>query len=150
MFTAAAVIPFLLGATVVVTLGILLHWQYQRWPPYQWKQRLEGRVADLRRRRDRLLQPADALTGQADRLRADLFRHHLRSIPVERLAEFPGIGSGTVDRVRGHAGATLAAVADFAFETIKGIGPSKAGELRGAVESLLREAESRFQAGGCP
>src|SRR3954453_20691540 len=102
MHPEIAVILLLVPATVVVSLATF-HRQYRRWLPFLWKQRLAGRVTDLQRRRNRLVRPADDLVGQTDRLRADLFRHHLRGIPVERLAEFPGIGTGTVARVREHA-----------------------------------------------
>ncbi|HEY1376626.1 MAG TPA: TerB family tellurite resistance protein [Gemmataceae bacterium] len=136
--------------TAVISLAIL-HWQFRTWPPYVWKQSLLRRVDDLRRRRRELTGPdPDGAQARADRLAADLFDQHLRSVAVDRLAEFPGVGPNTVDRVRGAGGRTLADLPRFRFEAIHGIGPSKAHDLRTAVGQLVREARSRFDAGGCP
>src|SRR5205809_4561997 len=147
----AVIVSFVLIVvlTPAISLGVL-HLQFQQWPPYLWKQRLLRRVAELCDRRRALSGPdPDDPQARADRLAADLFRRHLRSIGAHRLDEYPGIGPGTVDRVRGAGGRTLDDLTHFPFESITGIGPSKANDLRTAVASLVREARSRFDAGGC-
>jgi len=78
------------------------------------------------------------------------FRSHLRSIPVGELDRFPGIGPGTVDRVRAAGGRTLDDLTNFPFERLPGIGRVKGRDLRNAVATLVREARSRFDAGACP
>jgi uncharacterized tellurite resistance protein B-like protein len=136
--------------TAAVSLGVL-HRQFQAWPPRLWKQKLLLRVADLRARQFELTMPdQDGVQARADRLAADLFAQHLQAISVDRLAEFPGIGPGTVDRVRGEGGRTLADLRGFPFESIPGIGPTKAHDLETAVAKLVRDSQSRFEAGGCP
>jgi uncharacterized tellurite resistance protein B-like protein len=136
--------------TTAISLAIL-HWQYQSWPPCAWKQRLLRRVADLRDRRRELTGPdPDNPQAKADRLAADSFRRHLRSVSTDRLDEHPGIGPGTVERVRGAGGRNLDDLTHLSFESIHGIGPGKANDLRTAVANLVREARSRFDAGGCP
>jgi uncharacterized tellurite resistance protein B-like protein len=136
--------------TAAISLAIL-HWQFQSWPPYRWRQSALRRSAGLRGRQFELTMPdPDGVQMRADRLATDLFGRHLQSVPVGLLDQFPGIGPGTVDRVRGAGGRTLADLPRFPFESIPGIGPTKAHDLRIAVAKLLREAQSRFEAGGCP
>src|SRR5437763_5413423 len=88
---------------------VVLHWQFRNWPPRRWKAQVLRRVADLRARQSELAGPdPDGVQSRADRLAADLFGRHLQSIPVDRLAEFSGIGPGTVDRVTRAGARTLA------------------------------------------
>lgn len=124
------------------------YWRFRQSPANQWAHRLAQHVGDLNRRRQELLDPS----GRTDlrKLAEDLFRRHLRSVSVNELARFAGIGPGTVDKVSNAGGATLADVTNFAFEQLPGIGPSKAGDLRAAVAALVKEARARFDAGACP
>src|SRR4051812_47139849 len=125
--------------TAAISLAIL-HWQYRAWPPYAWKQRVLQHVADLHARRRRLTSPdPDDPHTQAERLADELFRRHLRTISAHRLDDYPGIGPNTVERVRSAAGRTLDDLTHFRFESIHGIGPSKAADLRAAVATLVRE-----------
>jgi uncharacterized tellurite resistance protein B-like protein len=136
--------------TAVISLAIL-YTQFRAWRPYLWKQNVLRRIADLRGRKSRLTMPdPDGVEAQADRLAAELFDRHLQTISADRLADFPGIGPGTVERVRGVGGRTLADLPRLPFQSIMGIGPSKAHDLRAAVTQLIGEARSRFDAGGCP
>jgi tellurite resistance protein len=136
--------------TAVISL-VILYGQFRRWPPTLWKQRLLDRFADLSARRRTLAGPDPTdLQAHADRLATDLFHRHLQTINVHRLDEYPGIGPGTVERVYAAGGRTLDDLTHFRFESIHGIGPSKAADLRAAVATLVREARSRFDAGGCP
>jgi uncharacterized tellurite resistance protein B-like protein len=136
--------------TAAISLAIL-HAQFRAWRPRLWKQNVLRRIADLRGRKSRLTRPdPDGVQARADRLAAELFDRHLQSISLDRLADFPGIGPGTVERVRGAGGRTLADLPRFPFQSIMGVGPSKAHDLRAAVTQLLGEARSRFDAGGCP
>jgi uncharacterized tellurite resistance protein B-like protein len=112
---------------------------------------LTRHVADLGRRRRELAGPdPDDPRKRADRLADELFRRHLRTIAVDRLEEYPGIGPGTVQRVLAAGRNTMADLTSFPFESIHGIGPGKANDLRTAVGAIVREARSRFDSGGCP
>lgn len=124
------------------------YWRFRQSPANQWAHRLAQHVGDLNRRRQELLDPS----GRTDlrKLAEELFRRHLRSVSVNELARFAGIGPGTVDKVSTAGGVTLADVTNFAFERLPGIGPSKARDLRDAVTALVKEARSRFDAGACP
>lgn len=142
---------FALLSLVVLILGAVVgvfYWRFQQTDAVRWVRRLEQHVAGLNNRREQLLQPADR--GEVHRLEADLYHRHLRSVSVDELTRFPGIGPGTVDRVVARFGSTLADVTKCYFEQIPGIGPVKAKDLRDAVAKLEREARSRFDAGACP
>src|SRR5881394_3132613 len=107
--------------TAAISLAIL-HAQYRAWPPYVWKQKVVRHFADLSARRGQLKGPdPDDPQAQADRLGDELFRRHLRTIGTHRLDEYPGIGPGTVERVRAAGGRTLDDLAHFPFESIHGI-----------------------------
>jgi uncharacterized tellurite resistance protein B-like protein len=149
MPTVVVVFLLIVMLTAVISLGIL-HLQFRNWRPYLWKQSVLRRVAELRSRRSELTGPdPDGLQARLERLASGLFERHLQTISVDRLAEFPGIGPGTVGRVRDAGGRALADLRRFPFASIQGIGPSKAHDLQTAVAKLVREAQSRFDAGGC-
>jgi tellurite resistance protein len=140
----------IVALTAVISLGIL-YVQFQKWQPYVWKQRVVRRIADLRGRRAALTAPdPDGVQARGERLAGEFFHRHLQTLSVDLLAEYPGIGPGTVERVRKADGRTLADLQRYPFQSINGIGPSKARDLQSAVAKLVREAQSRFDAGGCP
>ena len=142
---------FALLSFVVLILGSVIgvfYWRFQQTDAVRWVRRLEQHVAGLNNRREQLLQPADR--GEIHRVEADLYHRHLRSVSVQELTRFPGIGPGTVVRVSSRFGLTLADVAVSSFEQLPAIGPVKAKDLRDAVAKLQSEARSRFDAGACP
>ncbi len=140
----------------LLSLVVLILWwviafiysRFQQTDAVRWARRLEQHVAGLNNRREQLLQPADR--GEIHRVEADLYHQHLRSVSVQELTRFPGIGPGTVVRVSSRFGLTLADVAVSSFEQLPAIGPVKAKDLRDAVAKLQSEARSRFDAGACP
>jgi uncharacterized tellurite resistance protein B-like protein len=149
MPTAILLVVLLLVLTAAISLAVL-HWRFQRWPPSVWKHLLARRVAELRSRRDDLRAEAagDAEAGVAQ-LADDYFRRHLQTIPLDQLADFPGIGPGTLDRLRQAGCRGLGDVAAARVESIHGIGRTRAKDLSAAVGSLVRAARSRFDAGAC-
>ena len=140
----------IVALTTVVSLSVL-HQQFRKSVPYLWKQRVLSRTAALRGRQFELTSSdPGGVRAKTDRIAADLFDRYLRTVPVDLLAEFPGIGPGTVERVRGAGGRSLADLVRFPFQSVPGIGPAKARDLETAVAKLVRDARSRFDAGGCP
>src|SRR4051794_21524432 len=122
------ILAYLLAFAVLV-VGISLAVQYsryQRWGPYEWRQRLLDHAYRLHSRRDRLNEAAGEFDEQIERLSAAHFAKHLLSIPLERLSEFPGIGSATLERLE-HAGCrNINDVVHLRPDSIRGIGPSRA------------------------
>ena len=142
---------FALLSLVILIVGSVIgvfYWRYQQTDAVRWARRLGRHVAGLTHRLEQLLEPVDR--GEIRQLETDLFQQHVRSISVQELARFPGIGPGTVDRVSSRFGSTLVDVTISRFEQIPGIGPVKAKDLRDAVSKLQSEARSRFDAGACP
>ena len=145
-----AVVVLLLVVLPVGMLGAVLRVQYASWPPLAWKRRLAAHLARQDARRDEL-DVGTAASGTAiDRLERDHLRRHLQAIRLDRLADYPGIGPGTLDRLAAAGFRTLADAERAAFDGIPGVGPSRANDLRAAVAALLRESRSAFAAGGCP
>ncbi len=146
METAILRIALVPALVVMVALGIL-YGRYRSWPPSQWRRRVLRHRAELRSQ----LRKLRADRHSADlRLRESFFRQHLRSIPLERLDEFPRIGPATITRLHEAGRQHLADMDDAPFHNITGIGPSRVKDLTAAVQKLLQEARSRFDARGCP
>ncbi|MFO0848761.1 MAG: TerB family tellurite resistance protein [Gemmataceae bacterium] len=148
MQTALALFFLLVVLTAAVSLGYLF-WEFAHSAPYLWRQRVRRRLAELHARRDQLTAPGGA-AGDLAAVADDLFRRHLRSVPVDALTAYPGIGPGTADRVREAGPRSLADLAGFDFRRVSGVGPARATDLRAAVRKLTAEARGRFDAGGCP
>jgi uncharacterized tellurite resistance protein B-like protein len=148
MQTAIVIFFALLVAAAAVGLGYM-NWEYRHWPPYLWKQRLRRRLAELRDRRDDLESPARGQDPTAQ-LHATYFRRHLQGVPLEKLIDFPGIGPGTVDRLRQAGRRSLADAVGSHFDDVPGVGRVRAKDLRAAVRELVRQAQSRFDAGATP
>jgi uncharacterized tellurite resistance protein B-like protein len=87
---------------------------------------------------------------RAEQLADDYFRRHLDTISLDQLAEFPGIGPATLDRLRQAGCRQLAHVTTVSVERIPGIGRARAKDLGAAVKNLVGAARSRFDAGACP
>jgi tellurite resistance protein len=129
---------------------VVLYVQFTKTPWGMWKVQLNKRIADLRRRKQRLQQETEApLQKQIDQL-ADQFKsQYYHTLSIFGLVDYPGIGPGTVDRLRSAGYNSLGQLLSMQFESIPGIGPSRATDLRAAMHALVREAQSRFEAGAC-
>jgi uncharacterized tellurite resistance protein B-like protein len=145
-----AIILFFVFVTAAVLLGILFG-RFLNSPQGRWRTRVLERALEFVRRRQQLLAGNDNEAGdRIARSGDELFHRHLRSIPLEPLMAFPGIGPGTLDRLHSAGLRTLADLQGFDVQRIKGFGPTKAAELRVATRELIRQARSRFDAGGSP
>jgi tellurite resistance protein len=99
---------------------------------------LEREVRDARLRRQEEV--------EKERLRA--YQRHLGTISVDALQEYPNIGPVTVEKLR-RAGMTTMDRVPRDLQAIPGIGPKREKDLRAAITKVLRDAQSRFDSGGC-
>jgi tellurite resistance protein len=99
---------------------------------------LEREVRDARRRRQ------DEV--EKERLRA--YQRYLGTISVDALQEYPNIGPVTVEKLR-QAGMTTMDRVPQKLQASPGIGPKREKDLRAAITKVLRDAQSRFDSGGC-
>lgn len=141
----------ILIVAVVLTVAFAVfyaHLRFQRTQAYQWREQVRARVAELVSEADELQHPPSG--GSADRWRAELFRQHLRTLPLTALLPCTGIGPGTVDRLSAARLQSIADLTQFDVSRIHGFGPAKSADVRMAVRQVVREAEGRFEAGACP
>ncbi|MDB5310980.1 MAG: hypothetical protein JWO38_5182 [Gemmataceae bacterium] len=139
-------IVFLAGAAGLA----VAYWRYRTTPARVWKARVFVHIRALQLRqqaiRDKVVRVGTALARLAD----EAFTRHLRTIPVERLEECPGIGTVTVSRLRAAGYRCLADVVIIRFENVPEIRQPQANALLAGVKTLLKDARSRFDAGACP
>lgn len=143
--------PYLLVPVAVVAAVLaVLYALYRVTPAARWRYRVVAHLAALRARQTILV----AETGRADaaiaRLEADALTRHLRTIPTDRLADYPGIGPATVEKVKTAAGLRIADVLDLKFEELRDVGEVRAAALARALLAVKKDAQARFAAGGCP
>ncbi|HEX3152734.1 MAG TPA: TerB family tellurite resistance protein [Gemmataceae bacterium] len=147
-----AVILFFVGVAASGLITFVVYYlRYSSSPAAQWKRRVRAAVDEEQRRHDaarRTLVEAKR-DPEDEHLRQEFLDRHLRSIAVEELARYPGIGPGTVSRLRDAGLATVAACNRVRLSSVPGIGRSREADLRDALRKVRREAESRFDAGAC-
>ncbi len=143
VFLAVVVVP------LAYALGVAVHYyrKFRRTEAYRWRNDVLGREAALRRAY-RAAKDGGRRTD-LDALREKYFAEHLRTVGVDAVAQFTGIGPGTVDRLRQAGLRTLADLIDYPFHRLPGIGPSKSADLRAAVRELVADARRRFEGGDC-
>src|SRR5436190_173274 len=97
----------------------------------------------------RMMDSCLGMETAAARLADELFRRHLQGIPLEQLAEYPGIGPATLDRLRQAGCRGVADVTAARIMHIEGVGPTRARDITAAIRALVQSARSRFEAGAC-
>ncbi len=145
-----ALVVLLLVALPLATFGVVLSLRYQKWAPRVWQQRLHRHVGELTGRRMTLRAKLSDPAVEISRLTDEHLHRHLKSVPLDRLAEYPGVGPGTVDRLSTAGFRRLADAERARFDGIPGIGPGRDADIRAAVARLAKEERSVFAAGGCP
>jgi hypothetical protein len=144
-------VGWMAGAAIALIVFGIAYLAYRSWPLRVWKGQVLDRVADLRRRQRFLADPdPEHVQAKIDRVAADAFDRYVKTVPLDRLDKYPGIGPGTVERVRSAGPQTLSGLRLFPFQLIPGIGPSKTQDLRSAVNNLYADAKKEFDAGDCP
>jgi hypothetical protein len=142
------ILAVIVGAGVVLAV---LFAHFRQWGPRVWANRVRDHFAALTAERNRLL--AESKVGPANRLRQmkdDLQRKHRRSVKPAALADFPGIGPATVDKLNLAGVKSLEDLVDYPFESVPGFGPSRSADLRAAVRGLVHQTRAAFDAGNCP
>jgi len=135
----------LMAALVVFGIAYL---RYAGTPRARWKYRV---MKAMREQQSRLnaarWRLAEKPRDDSAKLREEFFGHDLGGLAVEELARYPGIGPVTVSRLRDAGLTTVGDCARVRLSGIQGIGPSRQAELKQAIRSARRDAESRFDAG---
>lgn len=145
---------FLLVLLLVAAIGVVLplaffYWRFQQSPARMWKTRLIRLRDELFARRRVLMTGSAESASELRKLADEFFKKYLAGIPTSALAEFPGIGPGTVEKLRQVGLKSVADLPGFVFESIPGIGPAKGAELRSALTALVNQCRSKFDAGAC-
>ncbi|MFO0800113.1 MAG: TerB family tellurite resistance protein [Gemmataceae bacterium] len=123
---------------------------YRATPAARWRRRVVAHLHALRARRAAVLAETSRADTELSRLRDDLFRRHLKTIPTDRLGAYPGIGEKTVEKVKAAAGPFVADLLAVKFADIPDVGPARGTALMKALAALQADARARFDAGGCP
>ena len=119
-----------------------MQWKYRRWPQSIWARRVLGRVQELRNRLENLMNPPKSERSAAEKLADDLFAQQKQSVGVEALANYKGIGPGTVAMLQNEGIRTLpqaeAHAAAFLFKKkIQNVGQVREEAIANAVKELL-------------
>ena len=147
MTTTQIVVLIVFGSAAAVAF---LYWCYRISPAGAWKHYLLAHIRSLQARQAALRHDSASTKELIHRLQTEAFGRHLRTIPVEKLTDFPNIGPVTLTKLQDAGCRTLADAVNARFETIAGIGAGRVASLVSAVRSLVKDARSRFDAGACP
>jgi len=149
VFLLVIAVLVLVGApTVAVVAALIVTGRYRNWAPARWRKGLVGHVAGLHARDEALAREAAAFGPEAEAgIVADSFRRSLAELPLDRLTAIPGVGPGTVARLRQAGFRSMADIAGASFLSVPGIGPKTDAELRQGIAWLVSEARTRFDRG---
>jgi uncharacterized tellurite resistance protein B-like protein len=139
-------IPLLIVATALAGAYAL----YRATPAARWRRRVIAHLRALQARRATLAAESGRADAEIARIREEHFRRHLKTIPTDRLADHPGIGPVTVEKVKDASGPFIADVLGLKFHEIPDVGQVRAAALMKALVAVQKDARARFDAGGCP
>ncbi len=105
----------------------------------------EKRARSANRELARLKSTRDVKTRS---LREELFTSYLSDVPVDALTAYPGIGPGTVSKLR-EAGLASLAILRSSPIVIEGLGQKRLSDIEYAVGNLVKKAQGDFDAGVC-
>jgi uncharacterized tellurite resistance protein B-like protein len=146
--------PYVLATLALIALIVAVfgffYLRFLRTPARVWK----GRLLSVRTTLEERLRSARRTIAEIDaeppNLRQEYLDRHLRGLSVDSLIGYPGIGPGTVSKLRDAGITSIDATLKVRLEDIGGIGPSRGTELIKAVKQVRQDAVSRFEAGACP
>jgi uncharacterized tellurite resistance protein B-like protein len=144
---------FLLLAVVIVAIpAITIYLPYLRSPERHWASEVLKAYSEAQRQVSAETTALQKL-GQKERdekqaLTQRAFQQFLSSVSASKLEAYPGIGPATVERLERHGYTDLAKLANTTIRA-HGLGDKRLADVTIAVRQLVREAESRFNAGAC-
>lgn len=84
-------------------------------------------------------------------LRDERFQQYVHTIPLDRLADYPGIGPKTVEGLKDGGFERLDQLWQLNWwRSVPGIGEARAKALTTAAKTIRSDAETKFNAGTCP
>jgi tellurite resistance protein len=149
-------LPGLLLALVFLAslgAGLFLCLPYWRSSVRRWRDQVlrhldaAQRQVSLEQRRLRDLEAEFQQRGQA--LADQVFRGFLDGIGVEQLEAYPGIGSGTIARLRSAGYQSLSSLQNARLR-IQGLGQKRLADISFGIRELTKQARATFAAGRCP
>jgi hypothetical protein len=148
MFWAgAAFVAIALTLTVSISYFYL---QYARSPEKEWRDRVITLVsrAKLRLRMEKqdLSRLRREWEKQDHELRERALAAHLAAIPVQALDEYPGIGPATVAKLSDAGYSNLARLRNASIR-LPGLGAKRLADIRSAVQQLVKQSLTQFEAG---
>jgi tellurite resistance protein len=151
MITVLASLLFLLFLTALVS-WLVLYVQFYHSVEKRWATQVlhllhdaERRVHSENRQLRELRMERDAKTRS---LREEAFAAHLCDYSVDELDAYPGIGPGTIGKLRAAGFINLAALHRERIH-IHGLGEKRLADIHRAICNLLNKARSTFDAGSC-
>lgn len=141
----------LLSLTGLVGL-LVLYIQFCNSAEKRWATAVHNRLRDAQSCIRSENQQLRALNAQRDAearsLLEEQFAKHLGDYSVNELDAYPGIGPGTIGKLRG-AGFDNLATLSRARIRIHGLGEKRLADIKSAIRDLLRKARSTFDEGEC-
>jgi tellurite resistance protein len=144
----------LLTCTVgVVAGGVFLWVKYLQTPEKQWKDDISAAFARAGERCAGFSLALEIMQQQWEEerrtLTAQYFAQQLAAIPVEALANFPGIGPATVDRLQSAGCTNLDQLRHAHLGNITGLGDKRLADIDHAQHTLINQARQNWDAGAC-
>lgn len=137
----------------IVTSGLTLSLPYWRSPEKRWRDRVLCAYQTAQRQvhagQAELQRLSKAYRDEKESLSQKAFERLLASISLNELEAFPGIGPATIGRLKNAGYNNLARLRNARIR-IHGLGQRRLADVYGAMLQLIRQAESRFQAGAEP
>jgi hypothetical protein len=136
----------------VAASAVVWYVRYLRSPEKQWRNRVlmaEARARTrIRTEQAELERHAVKDEDEERALREQAFSRFLAAISVEELDKYPGIGPATIAKLH-DAGHTNIASFQRGPTDVPGLGEKRLMDIAHAVRDLVKQAQSRFDAGAC-
>ena len=154
-----AMVGFWVFLTLFIGAGIAMavvaaaaYSKFNQRPEKKWKDRVIAELGRVRMMRASFVFNLDnsdqRWQQESETLVEKYFARTLSGISVSELENFPGIGPATVARLAESGYSNLLAL-HRANISIPGIGIKRLTDINHAVQTLIRQAQSRFNDGGC-
>jgi tellurite resistance protein len=145
----SAIVLGLFAVVILVAVVAIDRWlRFRNWPPRAWKDRLERQIAEWGRTIAEQDNHPDAKREQS--LREQRLQRYLDSIPLSRLANYPGIGQGTVQKLEEARFTKVSQIGQLGWTSqVPGIGEVRQKSLKEAAKAIKIDGETKFECGQC-